>query len=53
MSPLNTRDQDHLKSSIIRLVNYSITTSLIYKIYKRYFKGLSVQPQVEVLVIKY
>ena len=50
----NTEDQVQLKQSIVRLAKYNVSTSLIYKYYKKKkLGGFSVQLQVEILIVKY
>ena len=50
----NTSDWVQPRYLIIRLTNYSITISLIYKYkIKEKFRGFRVQSQAEILVVRY
>jgi len=54
VSSKNTSNWVQLEYLIIRLANYSITTSLIYKYkIKEKLRGFRVQPQADILVVKY
>ena len=54
VSSKNTSDWVQPGYLIIRLANYSITTSLIYKYkIKEKLGGFRVQPQAEILVVRY